>query len=88
VSDEDFAKDPGRNRLAVVPSRTNHMSYHLGQIILAHSPALILSGPLCHRLNAEGNFTPQGDGLPEVVDGNGMVSDACCIVRESRFVAL
>jgi hypothetical protein len=37
VSDEDFAKDPGRNRLAVVLSRTNHMSYDLGQIILAHS---------------------------------------------------
>lgn len=37
VSDEDFAKDPGRNRLAVVLSRTNHMSYHLGQIMLAHS---------------------------------------------------
>jgi len=37
VSDEEFAKDPGRNRLAVVLSRTNHMSYHLGQIILAHS---------------------------------------------------
>jgi hypothetical protein len=28
VSDEDFAKDPSRNRLAVVLSRTNHMSYH------------------------------------------------------------
>ena len=37
VSDEDFAKDPGRNRLAVVLSRTNHMSYHLGQIMLADS---------------------------------------------------
>jgi uncharacterized damage-inducible protein DinB len=37
VSDDDFAKDPGRNRLAVVLSRTNHMSYHLGQIILAYS---------------------------------------------------
>jgi hypothetical protein len=37
VSDEDFAKDPDRNRLAVVLSRTNHMSYHLGQIMLAHS---------------------------------------------------
>ena len=33
-------------------------------------------------------FYLQGDGLPEVVDGNGVVSDACCIVRESRFVAL
>jgi hypothetical protein len=37
VSDEDFAKDPGRNRLAVLLSRTNHMSYHLEQIMLAHS---------------------------------------------------
>ena len=37
VSDEDFAKDPGRNRLAVVLSRINHMSYHLGQITLARS---------------------------------------------------
>lgn len=35
VSDEEFAKEPGRNRLAVVLSRTNHMSYHFGQIILA-----------------------------------------------------
>jgi len=38
MSDEDFAKDPGRNRLAVVLSRTNHMSYHLGQIMLARNP--------------------------------------------------
>ena len=37
VSDEDFAKDPGRNRLAVVLNRTNHVSHHLGQIMLAHS---------------------------------------------------
>jgi DinB superfamily len=35
VSDEDYAKDPMRNRLAVLLSRTNHMSYHLGQITLA-----------------------------------------------------
>ena len=35
VSDEDFAKDPSRNRLAVVMSRTNHASYHSGQAILA-----------------------------------------------------
>ncbi len=54
VSDEDFAKDPGRNRLAVVLSRTNHMSYHLGQIA---QPTLMRSGPLCHRLNAKDNFT-------------------------------
>ena len=35
VSDEDYAKDPTRNRLSVLLSRTNHLSYHLGQIILA-----------------------------------------------------
>ena len=35
VSDEDYAKDPMRNRLAVLLSRTTHMSYHLGQITLA-----------------------------------------------------
>ena len=34
VSDEDFAKDPTRNRLAIVISRTNHASYHSGQAIL------------------------------------------------------
>jgi len=35
VSDEDFAKDPTRNRLAVVISRTNHASFHSGQAVLA-----------------------------------------------------
>jgi uncharacterized damage-inducible protein DinB len=35
VSDEDFAKDLTRNRLAVVMNRTNHASYHLGQVALA-----------------------------------------------------
>lgn len=35
VSDEDFSKDPTRNRLAVFLSRTNHASYHTGQIALA-----------------------------------------------------
>ncbi len=35
VSDEDFAKDPLRSRLAVLMSRTNHASFHLGQMILA-----------------------------------------------------
>lgn len=34
VSDEDFAKDPTRNRLAVVLSRTNHLSFHTGQVVL------------------------------------------------------
>jgi len=35
MSEEDYAKDPIRNRLAVLLSRTNHLSYHLGQISLA-----------------------------------------------------
>lgn len=35
VSDEDFAKDPTRNRLAVVLSRTSHAAFHSGQAILA-----------------------------------------------------
>ena len=35
MSEEDYARDPTRNRLAVLLSRTNHMSYHLGQITLA-----------------------------------------------------
>ena len=34
VSEEDFAKDPSRNRFAVLLSRTNHLSYHLGQSVL------------------------------------------------------
>jgi uncharacterized damage-inducible protein DinB len=34
VSDEDFAKDPTRNRMAVVMSRTNHVSFHTGQVVL------------------------------------------------------
>jgi hypothetical protein len=35
VSDEDFAKDPSRNRIAVVMNRTNHASFHSGQAVLA-----------------------------------------------------
>jgi hypothetical protein len=32
VSAEDFAKEPHRNKLNVLISRTNHQSYHLGQL--------------------------------------------------------
>ena len=32
VSDEDFAKEPHRNKLNVVLNRTNHLMYHLGQL--------------------------------------------------------
>ena len=35
VSEEDFAKDASRNRFAVLLNRTNHLSYHLGQAVLA-----------------------------------------------------
>lgn len=35
VSDVDFAKDPTRNRLAVFLNRTNHASFHTGQMALA-----------------------------------------------------
>ena len=34
VSDEDFQKEPNRNRLNVLISRTNHLSYHRGQLAL------------------------------------------------------
>jgi hypothetical protein len=34
VSDEEFAKDPQRNRFSVLLSRTTHVSFHLGQTVL------------------------------------------------------
>lgn len=34
VPEEDFAKEPDRNRLAILLSRTNHVSFHLGQTVL------------------------------------------------------
>lgn len=34
VSPEDFAKEPHRNRLNVLISRTNHMANHIGQLLL------------------------------------------------------
>lgn len=33
VSEEDFVKEPHRNKLNVLLSRGNHLSYHLGQIV-------------------------------------------------------
>jgi hypothetical protein len=35
VSEEDFAKDPLRNRFAILLSRTSHLAYHLGQVVPA-----------------------------------------------------
>jgi hypothetical protein len=34
VSEQDFAREPHRNRFTVLLSRTGHLSYHLGQAIL------------------------------------------------------
>jgi hypothetical protein len=34
VSDEDFAKQPERNRFAILQSRMNHLAHHLGQAVL------------------------------------------------------
>ena len=34
VSEEDFVKDPQRNKLNILIGRTNHQSYHLGQMNL------------------------------------------------------
>jgi len=33
VLEEDFAKEPHRNKLNIVINRTNHQSYHLGQLV-------------------------------------------------------
>jgi hypothetical protein len=35
VSDEDFLREPHRNRFSVVLSRNTHMAFHYGQAILA-----------------------------------------------------
>ena len=32
VSEEDFAREPHRNKLNILISRTNHQAYHLGQL--------------------------------------------------------
>ncbi len=35
VTIEDFSKEPHRNKLNIIISRTNHLSYHLGQLVIA-----------------------------------------------------
>jgi hypothetical protein len=35
VSEEDFAREPHRNRFSVLLGRTGHIAYHLGQAMLA-----------------------------------------------------
>jgi hypothetical protein len=34
VSEEDFAKEPHRNRFTLLLSRTGHLAFHLGQVVL------------------------------------------------------
>ena len=34
ISEEGFAKDPSRNCFSILLSRTNHVSWHLGQAVL------------------------------------------------------
>jgi hypothetical protein len=34
VSAEDFANEPHRNKLNIIITRTNHLSYHTGQLVL------------------------------------------------------
>ena len=34
MTDEDLAREPTRNKLSVLINRTNHLSYHLGQLLL------------------------------------------------------
>jgi DinB superfamily len=34
VSDSDYAREPHRNRFAILLSRTTHLAYHLGQAVL------------------------------------------------------
>jgi hypothetical protein len=34
VSDEDFAREPQRNRFTILLNRTSHLAYHFGQAIL------------------------------------------------------
>jgi len=38
MSDEDWQKDPARNKLSVLLSRTNHLAYHFGQLQLVNKP--------------------------------------------------
>jgi hypothetical protein len=34
MTDEDFTKDPSRNKLSVLLNRANHVAYHIGQVNL------------------------------------------------------
>jgi hypothetical protein len=42
VSEEDFAKEPHRNKLNVLLSRATHISYHMGQLIFLNKKEAVL----------------------------------------------
>jgi len=37
VSAEDFSKEPHRNKLNIIITRTSHLQYHMGQMVLLKS---------------------------------------------------
>jgi hypothetical protein len=37
ISDQDFAREPHRNRYSILLTRTSHLAYHFGQAILTRS---------------------------------------------------
>ena len=39
ITEADFPKEPHRNRLNVLLSRTNHLAYHRGQMVLLTNKA-------------------------------------------------
>jgi len=39
ISEEEFINEPFRNKLNIIINRTNHQSYHLGQLIYLQSKA-------------------------------------------------
>ncbi len=41
VSEQDFVKEPHRNRLNLLLNRTNHLSNHFGQLLLLKEGALV-----------------------------------------------
>jgi len=41
VSEEDFIKEPHRNKLNIIITRTSHLQYHLGQLMLLKYPSIL-----------------------------------------------
>jgi hypothetical protein len=40
ITEDDFALEPHRNRLSLLMSRTSHLAYHLGQLLLMPKPQI------------------------------------------------